>query len=541
MVQAEVGLTDEEISKLESEDQSSQEIGLSDDEINKLEDSAKDKEVDVKDVLGRILSTTGPNRLGADIISGRVGEEDASVEVNADTVLGIMEGATGGIPRGIVERAVGRELDIRGNIAGRIAGATVGLSRTAGIAGAKVAAKLGAKSGGIIQSVVAGASSAVAMAPEGTRNPFDPLQKAGAATVGALGGLFIGGILKTVSVFNKGKLIKEAGEEASNITKQLDTIAKDMELAKTNTGRYARQGALAVQKRFRKFSNQASDGYETLLKKVEGKMPDKIKKNDVVKLLEESIDESVTDGLDSGPAFKELVRLKNNYTDLQKPTLENIFKGVKTGERVDSRELRKAFTKGAANEEISLKELIKVKRLVRQRMTSGFKKGTQRADADDVPANIFMKKLGEFTEQFSPELSSSNRIWSRVVDTQKKAVKIFGNKVNPLETKSGTDFITKAAKGELEGGEALFLKRLQQGVKPFTPGIGNVVSKAEREIGREAALKIQQTDLQAKIKELDKLLGSKNAGKLEKTFKIVSNVAERVLLYKLLRKLPFLG
>ncbi len=456
-------------------------------------------------------------------------------EMIAQTGLGFAEGATGGLVRGAVEAATGSELDIRGNIAGRILGAAspVGLSRKAGIFAAKTVG------GGVKAAVAAGAAGAAFAAPEGTRDPFSLLQRASAATVGAVGGFFIGGVGRLIGNYGKRTLAKNVLTNIDEIDSSLVNIGKDLEKAKLNTGKLARVGALQVQKRFRDFSRQASKGYETLLEKAENALPSKIKKDSIVKLLDNAISESEVDGITTGPVFKELNRLRDKMGTLETPTLERMFAGVKSGDTVDMGDLTTAFSKGSANEEVSLKGLQEIKRLIKQKMSGGFVKGVQRAEAEDVPGSIFLSKLGEFVEEFSPELAKANRIYKRVVDVQKKAVKIFKPGQGPLETKTGTEFIKSAAAGNLEGGESLFLKRLQGGIKPFTKGVGDVVSPAEKQISKSAALEIQKIDLEGKKKVLEKVLKTKNAGQLKKLLKVSGNIAERVLLYKILRKLVF--
>ncbi|MFH1318499.1 MAG: hypothetical protein ABIH71_05745 [Candidatus Omnitrophota bacterium] len=130
------------------------------------------------------------------------------------------------------------------------------------------------------------------------------------------------------------------------------------------------------------------------------------------------------------------------------------------------------------SKQFTLKETLNDVRSVRKLATFGFKKGTQRMSPEDVAISIFNKNWGQFVEKRLPDLAKANKAYAASSQFFKDAIKIFKPFKPGHDTKTGTDFLVKLGKGNLEQGQKRFVELLQKGYHGV-PGVGKISSKLQ--------------------------------------------------------------
>lgn len=160
----------------------------------------------------------GAMALGSELIKGRLGAEVKNTGEEAKQVaLGFVEGATAGIPRGIIEATTGKDLKgYRGNVAGQIVGNVVvpgslALKATKAIKGAGLASVLG-------RGALAGTIEGALLPNEDSLNVPDRASQAlTGAMAGAAGSVILDRGIKTFQGIKKyreaNKALKELDDE----------------------------------------------------------------------------------------------------------------------------------------------------------------------------------------------------------------------------------------------------------------------------------------------------------------------------------------
>lgn len=163
--------------------------------------------------------------------------------------------------------------------------------------------------------------------------------------------------------------------------------------------------------------------------------------------------------------------------------------------------------KPPSNQEIPLQTVLKDIKAINNKLSAGTRAGRSGFGEDEIPIAIFQKNMGDKISSTVPEFKELQRSYAPILQAKVKANTVFKPFKGEFETKSGTSFIEKAAKGELEAGEQRFLNVLKKGNDKFK-GVGEL-----EETARQSFLKIskQIDELGLKKVELEEILNNRES------------------------------
>ncbi len=330
---------------------------------------------------------------------------------------------------------------------------------------------------------------------------------------------------------------------AVNLDEEIAVLEKTVKDFSPKILRAAGQGSLAAKRKLGKWYRSMSDSFVNMLddaERVAVQQGKKLTRGDMFNMLDDAVTEASQAGVGSGRTFEQLLKMRDSFAPQQadimkgigKKSIEEIFSGFESGATVSADDLIKGLQGASSTEQIPFRALSTIKKAIRSTFSGGF-----RSSADDIPGYMFFNKLGKFMEKTSPELARNTRLYGRVIETMKDSARIFKPKGTIAQTKSGTDFIRRAAEGKLDIGEKAFLNRMEGGVKPFGPGVGQVSKKAKGLQEQKTALETTLAEKKLAKQELDELLKNKSAGQIKKLMQKAGRIGESALIWRLIRKL----
>ncbi len=299
--------------------------------------------------------------------------------------------------------------------------------------------------------------------------------------------------LKAVSKGLKAGPKAELQQLELDMQKQLVNLKDDLKVSLQGG---AEQASLQAQKLLPKVFKKNSQIYGKSLDKIAPKIP--ITRGNVEDIVRKTLTESENAFIKDGAGIDKLRALADKY--------QTAFTAGKKGIKVNPSKL----------DNIPFKELLNDVKNIQKALSAGTKKGTQGVTgADEIPIAIFQKNLGEYITSQSGGVSFNKmqKLYQPIIQAKIKANQIFKPFKGQFETKTGTEFIKKAASGKLERGEKAFFDLVKKGGKKFKAGTGDIdlrvretFSKISSEINKLEEKGIDVKKLINDRDEFDKLM-----------------------------------
>ena len=174
-------------------------------------------------------------------------------------------------------------------------------------------------------------------------------------------------------------------------------------------------------------------------------------------VLERSLEEAEDAGITSGAPYNAIKKMMKKYGWNEKEGVWDV---------VDQKQF---------------KEMVGDMRTVRDSVPKSVREGRSLAGSEEHVASIFQKNFGSIIADHVPEFKGLQKRYSKVIDVNKHANKVFEVFKGELDTNTGEKFLRKAVEGKLSGEERRLVERLQKGVPGFGEGIGDL-AKQSREV-----------------------------------------------------------
>ncbi len=279
-----------------------------------------------------------------------------------------------------------------------------------------------------------------------------------------------------------GKQIKTAKEARKTMEQQATTqLEADMVAASNEIDdavlsyaddlqRSAEKGSSEFQKGQPKFARRGSKAYGKVLDKVSDDLSAQgttLTRDEMNNVIVKTLNEADEALLPAGRGREIIEKLKEKYGSTQ---------------FISS--LKKRTT---SPKQFTLKEMWEDVKRVKRALSAGVKGGSSRMSEDEIIVQIFNKNWGELVATKAPALNNLNRQYVKVIQAVKKSNQIFKPFKGRFETKSGTQFLKRAAEGKLERGERELLKILEGGTTLEGEAIAGTgqLSKGTLEIGKK--------------------------------------------------------
>lgn len=297
----------------------------------------------------------------------------------------------------------------------------------------------------------------------------------------------------------KNKYSQAIDESRAVLKDNLKNLSLDLQKA-------AETGAVAFQERLPEFFSNNSEAYGTRLDEISDALSNKnqgITRQDVFDLINNTQKDMNEALIPEGSATQAIDLLKQKYQPQMISKLSK-FNSQATGEKAGTLESN-------AKEIINFKELLQDLRNVKSTISSQAKSGG-RFSQEDLAVKFLDNNLGNYVKDFSPEFAQLQKDYAPVINVMKESNKIFKPYKGELNTKTGTEFLKRAAMGKLEAGEQRTLEAVQKG-NQFSQGVGNV-SDPVLEIGQKIKEEVSKSPMDRLRKsmndELIKLENKKN-------------------------------
>ena len=416
----------------------------------------------------------------------------------------------------------------------RVASELRGFSKGGALAlGKNVASKIGGNS--LLKAVMrGGAEGAVAGFVQSPADTLLGLKQRGLqAGVGSiLGGLIEGGVHSSQKIsqgFNSLKLGRESkklkrklryevedvratgksAKETINIKtdRALDNINSNVQKLEnsfaTDLTKSTEDASRNIQPKLKKFFGEVSKTYGSARKDIIKNKNIDFNRRDAVRIVNESIDESINNNFIDSKSLERIQLLRAKY---------------------DNGILMKATGKRSPSQKIDMEEFLDDIATLKSHISSSAKKGTSGLAPDDIPIVILNGKVNNFLASKMPEMTKLNVSYGKFIDARTKANAIFKPYKGEFDTKAGTSFIKKAATEGVEAGEQRAFDVLKKGVTLVNKGskvkgIGEV-DKVAKDIASKYTKEIQrQSSRGVKVKGINKKMLLNNTRKVTKAIR----------------------
>jgi len=472
-------------------------------------------------------------------------------QVASGTLLGFIQGSTGGIPREILQEGAGVEIP-RGNIVGEMAGAVgtgIGLDKAlkrktleAIPKGNLADPRKIPKGVTLARNALSGLAGSQLIRPSESSGFFNPQERGLNAALGLLFGPSVAAVARTGSAIGgavknilkpvaKSKqfparfertvqgLMDKATAVKQKTTKFIKQVNDDLveknriadDLVQTRATASARQAQIDLDNNFRAGKKQYSDSIDSVVKKIDAEKP--FTEQDLINAITETLEEADEKLLPTGGRQRFL--LEQMLKDLKPSAAGRTISGKTVDIGRLSPEVSSQINKALGvdpTKMLPVDKMLQAKRAVDSTISASGKAG--RFESTDIVSAIFNKNIGKRIAERSKDYIPVQNSYTQLVERMKIKHRLFGQGTGASGTRgaaTGTRRIQSVVRKEAIGPEVEELRRLEAGgklggkIKSTTEPARKIQAEKLR-FAAEAKKKISQAKLleQDILKKLEK-------------------------------------